>query len=93
MNDINKVINLNAFVSELNKYYEIVTYAEHCYNTYIEWYKVHTILYGDSNIHLLIVNNTYRLYQDWNGYFCDCETIEQLKNTLSNAIQELEQNV
>lgn len=93
MNDINKVINLNAFVSELNKYYEIVIYAEHYYNTCIEWYKVHTILYGDSDIHLLIVNNKYRLYQEWDGYYCDCETIKQLEYALSCSIQELEQNM
>lgn len=92
-NDINKVINLNAFVSKLNQYYETITYGEHSYNTTVEWYKVHTILCGDSDISLLIVNNKYRLYQEWNGYYYDCETIEQLQNALNSAIQELEQNI
>lgn len=91
--NIHKVINLNAFVSDLLNYYEIVTYSEYSYNTYIEWYKVYTILYGDSDISLLIVNNKYRLYQEWNGYIVDCDTIEELENALNNAILELEQNV
>lgn len=90
---INKIINLNAYIYELSQYYEIVTYSEYSYNAIVEWYKVHTILYGDSDIHLLIVNNKYRLYQEWNGFYCDCNTIEQLQNALSNAIQELEQNL
>lgn len=51
--NIHKVVNLNSFVSDLLNYYEIVTYSEYSYNTCIEWYKVHTILYGDSDISLL----------------------------------------
>lgn len=90
---IHKIVNLNSLVNDLKQYQEIVTYAEHSFITCVEWYKVHTILYYDNDISLLIVNNKYRLYQSWNGYTVDCDSLEQLKKELEKALLELEQNV
>lgn len=89
---IHKAINLNAFISDLKQYYYIVTSQEIAYISYIEKYKTYTLFYGWEYIDILIVNNKYRLYQEWNGFYCDCDTIEQLQNALFSAIQELEQN-
>lgn len=91
--DINKQINLNKFIYDLKQYFDIVTYAEHIFITCIKWHKVHTILYCDNDISLLIVNNKYRLYQSWNGATFDYDTIEELENSLDSALIELEQNI
>ena len=92
-NNIHKVINLNAFISDLKEYYYIVTSQEIAYISYIEKYKTYTLFHRWEYLDILIVNNKYRLYQEWNGFFIDCDTIEQLENALNNAIEELEQNI
>lgn len=89
--NIHKVVNLNNFIKELRIYYEVITYSEYSYDTHIEWYKVHTILYCDSSISLLIVNNKYRVYQEWNGSTFDCSTIRELKKILQYSILNIEQ--
>lgn len=91
--DIQKVINLNNLVNDLKQYFDIVTYTEYSFITCVKWYKVHTILYGDNDISLLIVNDKYRLYQSWNGYTVDCNNLIELEKALNSAIQELEQNL
>lgn len=93
MKDINKVVNLNAFICDLKQYYNIDTGYEVAYNTYIEKYKVYTLYYKYECISFLIVDNQYRLYQEWNGYNFDCDTLEQLEKALHNSILELEQNI
>jgi hypothetical protein len=92
MDNIHKIINLNGFISDLKQYYYIVTSHEVAYNAYIEKYKTYTLFYGWEYIDLLIVDNKYRLYQEWNGVIIECDTIEQLEQALYNPIQELEQN-
>ena len=91
--NIHKIINLNCLVNDLKQYFEVITYTEHSFITCVEWYKVHTILYCDNDISLLIVNNKYRLYQSWDGFTIDCDSLEQLEIELNKSIQELEQNV
>lgn len=81
MSDINKVINLNGFISDLKQYYYIVTSYEVAYNTYIDMYKVYTFLYGDYEFSILIVDNRYRLV-DYKGDFYESDNIEDFKYIL-----------
>jgi hypothetical protein len=57
--NINKVINLNAFIHELSQDYEIVTYAESSYISYIRFDKIHTLLYHDYDIHIFVQGDNY----------------------------------
>lgn len=57
--NIHKVINLNAFIHELSQDYEIVTYAESGYISYIRFDKIHTLLYHDYNIHIFVQGDNY----------------------------------
>lgn len=59
MDNINKVINLNNFIHELSQDYEIVTYAESSYISYIRFDKIHTLLYHDYNIHMYVQGDNY----------------------------------
>lgn len=90
---IHKVINLNAFISDLKQYYYIVTSQEIAYNSYIEKYKTYTLFHKWEYVDILIVDNKYRLYQEWNGFYYDCNTIEELEKALYNSILEIEQNL
>lgn len=58
--NIHKVINLNAFIYDMSKDYEIITYAESSmiYN-FVEYDKMHTLLYHDYDIHLYISGEDY----------------------------------
>ncbi len=57
--NIHKVINLNNFIHELSQDYEIVTYAESSYISYIRFDKIHTLLYHDYDIHMFVQGNKY----------------------------------
>lgn len=81
MDNIHKIVNLNAFISDLKQYYYIVTSYEVAYNSYIEKYKTYTLFHRWNYIDILIVDNKYRLY------------IEQLEKALQSSILELEQNL
>lgn len=93
MDNIHKIVNLNAFISDLKQYYYIVTSYEVAYNSYIEKYKTYTLFHGWNYIDILIVDNKYRLYQKWNECYFDYDTIEQLEKALQSNILKLEQNL
>lgn len=51
--NIQKVINLNAFICEMSRDYEIVTYAEsYMFYSFIQYNKIHTLLYHDYDIYI-----------------------------------------
>ena len=81
MSDINKVVNLNGFISDLKQYYYIVTSYEVSYNTYIEKYKAYTFFYGNYEFSILIVDNRYRLV-DYKGNFYESDNIEDFKRII-----------
>ena len=84
--NIHKVVNLNGFISDLKSYYYIYTSHEVAYNSYIKKYKTYTLFYRWNYIDILIVDNKYRLYQEWNGVIIECDTIKQLEQALYNSI-------
>ena len=58
--NIQKVVNLNAFICEMSKDYEILTYAEsYMFYSYVEYNKIHTLLYHDYNIHIFVQGDNY----------------------------------
>ena len=90
MENINKVINLNNLIRELkDKYHRnIYTGVHTVYNSSPLRYKVHTYMYGDGYINLLILNNKYRLSQCWNGHAwnSDFKTLNELKKQVSSFV-------
>lgn len=59
MDNIHKVINLNGFIYDMSKDYEILTYAESSYISYIRFDKIHTLLYHDYDIHIFVQGDNY----------------------------------
>ena len=58
--NIHKVINLNNFICDMSKDYEIITYAEsYMFYNYVEYNKIHTLLYHDYNIHMFVQSDYY----------------------------------
>lgn len=58
--NIHKIINLNAFIFDMSKDYEIITYAEsYMFYNYVEYDKIHTLLYHDYDIHIFVQGNNY----------------------------------
>ena len=58
--NIHKVINLNNFICEMSKDYEILTYAEsYMFYSFVQYNKIHTLLYHDYNIHIYVQGNNY----------------------------------
>lgn len=58
--NIHKVINLNNFIHELSQDYEILTYAEsYMFYSFVQYYKMHTLLYHDYDIHIFVQGDNY----------------------------------
>lgn len=58
--NIQKVVNLNVFICEMSKDYEILTYAEsYMFYSFVQYNKIHTLLYHDYNIHMFVQGNKY----------------------------------
>lgn len=58
--NIHKIINLNSFICDMSKDYEIVTYAEsYMFYSFVQYNKIHTLLYHDYNIHMFVQGNNY----------------------------------
>nr|DAV33483.1 MAG TPA: hypothetical protein [Caudoviricetes sp.] len=58
--NIQKVINLNAFIYDMSKDYEILTYAEsYMFYSYVEYNKIHTLLYHDYDVHIFVQGDNY----------------------------------
>lgn len=58
--NIHKVVNLNKYIRDLKTEFEIITYAEsYMFYNYIEYNKIHTLLYHDYNIHIFVQGNYY----------------------------------
>lgn len=60
MDNIYKVVNLNAFICDMSTDYEILTYAEsYMFYSFVQYYKIHTLLYHDYDIHMFVQDNNY----------------------------------
>lgn len=58
--NINKVVNLNKFICEMSIDYEIITYAEsYMFYNFVQYNKIHTLLYHDYDIHMFVQDNNY----------------------------------
>lgn len=58
--NIHKIINLNAFICDMSKDYEILTYAEsYMFYSFVQYNKIHTLLYHDYDIHIFVQGNKY----------------------------------
>ena len=58
--NIHKVVNLNKYIRDLKTEFEIITYAEsYMFYNYVEYNKIHTLLYHDYDIHLFVQGNNY----------------------------------
>lgn len=58
--NIHKVINLNGFICDMSKDYEIVTYAEsYMFYSFVQYNKIHTLLYHDYDIHIFVQGENY----------------------------------
>lgn len=58
--NIQKVINLNAFICDMSQDYEILTYAEsYMFYSFVQYNKIHTLLYHDYNIHMFVQGDNY----------------------------------
>lgn len=60
MGNIQKVVNLNGFIYDMSKDYEILTYAEsYMFYSFVQYNKIHTLLYHDYNIHIFVQDDNY----------------------------------
>lgn len=60
MDNIHKVINLNAFIYDMSTDYEILTYAEsYMFYSFVQYNKIHTLLYHDYDIHIFVQGENY----------------------------------
>lgn len=58
--NIHKVVNLNNFICDISKDYEIVTYAEsYMFYSFVQYNKIHTLLYHDYDIHIFVQGDNY----------------------------------
>ena len=58
--NIHKVINLNNFICDMLKDYEILTYAKsYMFYSFVQYYKMHTLLYHDYDIHIFVQGENY----------------------------------
>lgn len=86
--NIHKVINLNAFIYDMSKDYEIITYAESSmiYN-FVEYDKMHTLLYHDYDIHLYISGEDYCIL--FKGNFYKYNELKELNRQLNRILDIL----
>ena len=58
--NIHKVVNLNNFICELSKDYEVLTYAEsYMFYSFVQYNKIHTLLYHDYDIRMFVQGDKY----------------------------------
>lgn len=58
--NIHKVINLNAFIYDMSKDYEIISYAQiYMFYSFVQYSKMHTLLYHDYSIQMFVQGNNY----------------------------------
>lgn len=58
--NIQKVINLNALIYDMLKDHEILTYSEsYMFYSFVQYYKMHTLLYHDYDIHIFVQGDKY----------------------------------
>ena len=58
--NIQKVINLNNFIYDISKDYEVLTYAEsYMFYSFVQYNKIHTLLYHDYDIHIFVQGDKY----------------------------------
>lgn len=80
--NIHKVINLNNFICEMSKDYEILTYAEsYMFYSFVQYNKIHTLLYHDYNIHIYVQGNNY--------YYITVKGTHKEYNNLNDFIKSL----
>ena len=88
VDNIHKVINLNKYIRDLKSDFEIITYAESSmiYN-WIEYDKIHTLLYHDYDIHLYVSGEDYCIL--FNGNFYDYKELKELNKQLNRILDIL----
>ena len=86
--NIHMVVNLNKYISDLKAEFEIVTYAESSmmYN-FIQYDKIHTLLYHDYDIHLYVSGNSYCIL--FNGNFYEYNELKSLHKQLNRILDIL----
>lgn len=86
--NIHKVINLNAFIRDLKSDFEIITYAESSiiYN-FVEYDKMHTLLYHNYNTHLYISGEDYCIL--FKGNFYKYSELKELNRQLNRILDIL----
>lgn len=58
--NIHKVVNLNNFIYNILKDYEVLTYAEsYMFYSFVQYNKIHTLLYHDYDIHMFVQDDNY----------------------------------
>lgn len=67
--NIQKVINLNEYIAELSKEFEVLTYSEMSWVYSCPTYdKMHTLLYHDYDIHMFVSGEKYCIMLKGNIY-------------------------
>lgn len=86
--NIHKVINLNKYIRDLKRDFEIITYTESSmiYN-FVEYDKMHTLLYHDYNIHLYISGEDYCIL--FKGNFYKYSELKELNRQLNRILDIL----
>lgn len=87
--NIQKTINLNAFIWNMSKDYEIITYAEsYMFYSFIQYNKIHTLLYADYDIHMFVQGENY-CFITAKGNRCEYKTIDKFKHNLYKYLDRL----
>lgn len=87
--NIHKVINLNAFICDMSKDYEILTYAEsYMFYSFVQYNKMHTLLYRDYDIHMFVQGDKY-CFITVNGNRYEYNNINDFINILNRYLDLL----